>query len=515
MMFCLYKQNKKEFVSIIGVGFVLSFIVMIWPFGDTFKGFIRIFIETAKVNSPWTAIYLPAKHFILFYLMLAVKMSLYLIVPIISIAVSYRIYHSENISNRKFKAVFLSGFILIYMFLSVSYSFSRIEWGQRISQTTSALAGLILFIYLLKDNSIFSNILKNKSYFYIFIAFILLIVFASRGSLSFPVPKNIFWLENNPFLSTAQNIVDGADYGMKNIGKGLIDKNFLAEEYAVKSFLDKILSKDETFLDLSNEGTHYFTSERKLWLEYPVNFVYPGNIPQIRAVKTLEEKNIKVSLLDNSTVFDMSPVNLRGYHLYRYALLNGLPIEISKNKTIIMPKEYFDKIGLHPPNKQETLLMLDKQFPQGYGKDGKTRPIPTCIPSSFPSLNFYNLPHIWGRGYKDFKDSLPIIFEFEKQQNPTSAHFYKLQNFNGMEAGLLYIDLNIDKSAELKISWINGELPREENNIAFIGHKGINLVPLDSAPRWLLAEKITSITISSDNMIFSIKEAKLLDRKNF
>jgi hypothetical protein len=79
--------------------------------------------------------------------------------------------------------------------------------------------------------------------------------------------------------------------------------------------------------------------------------------------------------------------------------------------------------------------------------------------------------------------------------------------------------LDIDDIAEgktiyLTIRWVNEELPSSEiNEVRFIAHKGINLVPVEASPRWLLAEKIVSLTISNDKKErFSIKDAKIFDR---
>jgi hypothetical protein len=520
MLFCLYKQNKKHFISIIVLGIFLSFTVMLWPLGDIFKGFIRIFTETAKNNSHWAAFFhinLPQKHSIILYFLLTIKVALYLLVPMLSIAVAYRMYNS-NVLEGKTKAVFLLGFTLIYSFLSVSYSFSRIQLGSRASQTVSTLAGLILFITIssinlrsLNGNLYPLRIFKNKKGAASFILFLICIILLAKESVILPFPKNIFWEKQSIFYNQTYGIENGQYYGIYNIGKGIINKEYLLQDAAVKAAMDKILSENETFLDLTNEGQHYFTSERKLWLEYPINFVYPCNIAQKRAVETLKEKNIKVSLLDNSTVYDMSPVNIRGYHLYRYALLNGLPWEISKYKTIIMPKEYFNKIGILPPTKKEALIMLDKQFPQNE-ITLQTSEFPIGV--SFPKLNFYNLPAVWGRGYKKFAKYLPIAAELPKPtKKPEKTYKYNV-NICGADAGLLYLDLDIVKKITVKVNWIDEELPQENNNIAFMGHPGINLIPLDSSPRWLLADNISSITISSNDN-FIIKNAKILDRKNF
>jgi hypothetical protein len=71
----------------------------------------------------------------------------------------------------------------------------------------------------------------------------------------------------------------------------------------------------------------------------------------------------------------------------------------------------------------------------------------------------------------------------------------------------------VNKPIRITVNWINGELPDEINKIQFTAKAGINLVPLDSSPRWLLAEKISVLSIEAFND-FDIKEIKLLNREN-
>jgi hypothetical protein len=244
------------------------------------------------------------------------------------------------------------------------------------------------------------------------------------------------------------------------------------------------------------EGLHYFTSERKLWTEYPVYYVYPGDKPQKRALEVLDRQRISVFLLDASVIFDKSPVNLRGYHLYRYALLGGgRPWEISPRKTILMPEDYFRRIGLAPPSLLESLPLLDKQF---------------------PNLDFERIPSVWGRGFAKWRDILPEVMNWDDQLAGTDTRhsFVHPQGLRGRDGGLLLLDIELAPSASIpvEIAWSNGDWPDETNTIKFTARPGVHLVPLDAAPRWLLADTITGLTITTRDMPFAIRAIRLLQR---
>src|SRR4030042_1195476 len=138
---------------------------------------------------------------------------------------------------------------------------------------------------------------------------------------------------------------------------------------------------------------HYFSSQRKLITEYPVYFVYPGENPQLRAIEKLRNHNVRVTLLE-PWHWDKAPSPLRTYYLYRYALLHGLPFEITPTKTLLLPPEYIERLGLTPPNPTQTLQLLDKQFPRN---------------------DFSYYPGVWGRGYKKFAADLRLVLELIKE----------------------------------------------------------------------------------------------------
>ena len=130
------------------------------------------------------------------------------------------------------------------------------------------------------------------------------------------------------------------NFDLPQQGIGKYTASHLRNESNLKKWMDRLLDQDETFLDLTRDGGHYFSSGRRVITEYPVYYVYPGEPPQFRAIKALRKHKTRVSLLQSS-YFDKSPAPLRTHYLYRYALLNGLALKISPQDTLLVPPEYF------------------------------------------------------------------------------------------------------------------------------------------------------------------------------
>ncbi|MDR1952198.1 MAG: hypothetical protein LBQ37_01630 [Elusimicrobiota bacterium] len=497
----LYKSNKKTFYKVGIFGLCLAFVVMIYPFGEYFRGIIRIVSETAAVNGVFAGTPFRQVYKMSFDQMLHISM--FFIMPMISVFTAYLLRKYCGKDNKKtaaFVGFFVISFCFLYALSSISYSFSRL-WDlsyARYSQTIMITASILSI-------AICAFIENKKVKIGAFLFLLIIIWYSNSGnSVRGLYNRGMYHIPN-----TKSEITDGADFGVDRIGKGFLSKDFVEDEKLVKESLDKILDKDETFLDMTLNGLHYYVSDRKLWLEYPVYYVYPGNKPQRRAVEILKDKNIKVSLLDLRDVDDRININTRSYHLYRYALLNGLPWEISEYKTILMPAEYFKKIGKNPPDKLQTLKILDKHFPR---HSGETDYDPE------KELFFAHLPAVWGNGYKGFKKNLIEINSFEfSNKNPRIEWEYVFSHYiKGIDGGLLYIDI-LDlaggDTAYMTINWINDEFPNEINEVCFIAHKGINLVPVEAAPRWLLADKIKSVIISRDDgKEFSVNEVKIFNR---
>jgi len=479
----LRRSGRGPVLALAVFSLIAAGLVLVWPFGDNFRGLMRIFLETAEVNGPWGANLSPG--FTVHPQKILAFFSFFLL-PLLAM-VAARYMRGRDIREQDLAVAagrFVAPFVLIYTACSLSYAFSRMDYSYNVRnyQVAISMAGVLaLAIGRFCPRGRAGNLLL----------LILLLTAVSRP-LEWFYPRHIFRGGAGPF-QTAE-IADGKDYGLPNLGRGIFNGAFLAEEAAVRRALDRVLEPDETLLDLTIEGLHYFTSERRLLTEYPVYYVYPGDKPQKRALEVIGRRGIKVSLLDGSMVIDGSPVNLRGYYLYRQAVLSGRPWEISPTKTLLMPEDYFKRIGLEPPSLRESLPLLDKQF---------------------PNLDFKLIPSVWGRGFSKWRNMSEIInWDDQLEETVKTEHRFEApQGLRGREGGLLL--LNIDKAPSepfpVEIIWSDRDWPGETNKIRFTARRGLNLVPLDAAPRWLLADDISQLTAISQ-LPFSINTCRLLNR---
>jgi hypothetical protein len=478
----LFRQDRKMFYKMAGFLSAAGFVMVVWPFSGYFWGLLRIFRETARINSPWGANSWKIDSTPFFEVLLG---NAVLIIPLVSLVVALIILRRGRQQIKYFVAFTLCSFVMIYAFASISYGFSRIDSSPYVRQYQvllnilfPLLAGVIAYV---PSRTVLAGCLGA-----------LLCIGALRPA-SISSPGN--FLHTARYLPTLARgeIQDAGKFGLPNLGVGRFPTGELEEESALKQALDRALAPDETFLDLTMEGLHYFSSQRKLITEYPVYYVYPGDASQLRAVEELQRHNVGVSLLEPDT-YDASPSSLRAYYLYRYALLHGLPWEITPQETLLLPPEYFSKMGLSFPDPTQTLRMLDKQFPM---------------------TDLFYLPAVWGRNYQEFAvDSRPVrelTIVHDQLDNGGISIEYALQpRLRGVDAGLLALDIEMPENLEsnVELRWVDETLPAEVNRIQFIARNGTHIIPLDASPRWLLARSITSLTITPSS------PSVLLDRKN-
>lgn len=379
----LFRQNRRYFWKIVGFLCSAGFMMSIWPFGQYFWGLLRIFSDTARVNSAWSANVWKIDTLPLFEVLIG---NAVFIIPIGSLVLAIIILRHGFPQFKNFVAFFLFSFVVLYVFISISYGFSRMDWWPYGRQFQVFLA---ILVPLLTGVIAFVRSKKVQA-----LCICILLIFAGIWPVSIISPNNFMETAHDFPVLAESEIQDASAYGLTSLGVGRFSVDYLLEEQVLKKSLDQVLLPDETYLNLTVEGMHYITTQRKLVTEYPNYFVYPGEAPQFRAIEELRKNHVQVTLLE-PTYADESPSPLRTYYLYRYALLNGLPWEITPTKTLLLPLEYFSKIGLTSPSPTQTLQMLDKQFPM---------------------TNFSYLPSVWGHGYQKFAGNLGLV------RNLTTMH---------------------------------------------------------------------------------------------
>ena len=482
----LYKSNRKYFWLVHGILILWALCFFVGPFSDYFWGLLRIFSETARVNGPWAANVWEMGNSPFFA---AVLGNAVIVAPLVAVIAAIVIIRSGNKENAPLAVFMLSSLVLVYSFCATSYGFSRTDWHAYLRQFQNLVTVLPLTMIVLM-----AWVRKRSVLWACLVTILCFMIFQPRN---LPFPGQVLAKASTIPTESSLKLQDAGLFGLPHLGIGKFPPGHLEEEQALKEGLDRFLAPEETFLDLTMEGLNYYCSQRPMVTEYPVYYVFPGDAPQFRAIDQLRRHNVRVSLLD-PFFFDNSPSPLRAHYLYRFGLLNGLPMEISPRKTLLMPPEYFSRAGITAPNKAEALQLLDKQFVQD-------------------NLNL--IPVVWGRGYRKFAKDLHLVRTLKPAEvivNGSTKEFrYPISApLRGTEAGLLVIDVDMDPNAiwTMTARWPDGDIPASNNHIKFILGKGTLIIPLDTSPRWLLGRAIDSLTLVCDSTIAPQKRGDLWDK---
>ncbi|HJV66997.1 MAG TPA: hypothetical protein VJ550_14790 [Geomonas sp.] len=489
----LFREDRKRFVQVLLFLAVLGAAVVGWPFGGYFWGLIRIFTETAAVNAPWAAS--GGLWWSSSLLGLVAGYSFFL-VPLLAFAVGHAMTGTPVAQNRSaYLAAGLFLFVAVYLYVGIGYGFSRMDCCIASRQYVMA-AGLVAVLFAALMIYCPPGAGRRG------LGLLLLTVLFTRQFLEpggFPSAKKFYYpgkaLYHNVYFSRVPDANELTRNSSEHLGTGLYPAGYEREARAVREAMDSILAPGETFLDLTVDGLHYFSSGRKLLTEYPVYYVYPGDKPQFRALDVLRRNHVRVSLLDNSWVIDHSPVSIRAFYLYRYALQNGLPLEISPKKTVLMPAEYFRRLNLPVPDEAATMRLLDRQFADN---------------------DLGHLPEVWGRGVAKFAKKLRLCRDFSRPQpgNQSECRLPLGPPLKGGDGGVLVVDLATGGGREVpcELFWRNGKLG-EVSSLRFTARSGPQIIPADSSHRWLLASSISEVGIRSlDGRPLSISSARLYAR---
>jgi hypothetical protein len=466
-----FKTKPIQFAFLLAILSFFTFIYLFGPLSNYFYGLITFYLENAKVNSWFHANHWIINNTAFLKVLLGNTM---IILPIASLAVIFIALQKKSKDTNYFPFFYLVSFVFLYTFLMVSYGYSRTDYQPFVRQY--GVLKTILPILL-----IFSLVYTHKKVSYVVFSSVIL-CFLAIEARPFPSPDIILTKMNNFQTINQSNINNGIDYGLPHMGSGYYSKKYLFNAANRKSYLDKLLGVNETYLDLSLFGGNYFSAQRKFVTEYPIFWVTPGESAQYRVIEALKANNIKVSLLHPDTI-DSSSVSLRTHFLYRYAILNGLALKISDKETLVIPPDYFSRVGQTAPSLEKNIKLLDSNFP-------------------IRNLNF--LPSVWGRGYSGLSGSMTKIRSLPTPDPSIHTNMLEwrlplLPFANGLKAGILVLEIDMPKDAiyDMEVSWDGQGVPNNYPGIFFKGKDGILIIPLDTYPAWLLSPKLSTIVIKA------------------
>lgn len=322
------------------------------------------------------------------------------------------------------------------------------------------------------------------------------------------------------YPSSAQ--INGADIGVPKLGTALITPTHADRLATIKATLDPLLMSDETYLDMTNRNSHYFYFDRPPpgGITAFYNMITSGQ--QLRVVSALQKQRVPVALVGADNILpDGLTASTRSPLIYRYLLLNFTPVTLNGYDFMLRPDRF--AVGgenIAKPDGAETLRILDRNFlagdlgriPSSWGKSADTleKHMRVIKPLDAPASSLHDVEHVEANVYRVRGVSPSITFDLQQM------------DLRGRDAGLLQFEFSCEGSRTrpvLGIAWSEeGGAFDPSAALKISGVKGIAIVPLDSAPRWLLSKRISNLRLTlpeaSGCATFTLKNVLLAQRKD-
>ncbi len=254
-------------------------------------------------------------------------------------------------------------------------------------------------------------------------------------------------------------------------GRIRLDSTFANGNFAeLKDFLDKHLSKEQTFFDFSNTSMLYYYCNRKMpsyFNQIPISNI--DDFLQFKAIKQIDPEKIPVVIYSScpknvNDAFDLIPNVIRHQHIAEYIFENYVPLGVIDHKTLWATPKFIRKINdlLRPdpesfaPQKYEYQLLaeyigkyysgersaeLEEVYGSGIAENTiNSDKITFELPANFknPShaylaLNFHQSdhdfkPYLITVELLDEKSSVVGAFTFERRDKVSGKYMLRLSN---------------------------------------------------------------------------------------
>lgn|GEM_PF-1701672 len=415
---------------------------------------------------------------------------------------------NKELANRKEVLVYAS-IIFITALLFIVRGAGRIDpgWFSRLGIATVYIVGTLLPLLIYHLSPRYKSMLVM-----IFVVFYISIFGYIGNSLS--LNQLIAKVDSKTHLPT--NFKYSQDIGIYNMGNGVFEDSHIERVVKIKNFLETVLEKNETFLNLTNRNALYFYLERKPPIETGAFYNLVSEGQQKRAISKLSKDIPKIAILEADNILhDKVKLPLRTPLLYRFVMQNYQPIEI-EGVVYGIRNDIFNKF-INKISKHEQQKLYEKVFLTSH-------------------LEF--IPSEWGRNFDRLSKKLNLVQELSRingvndlkkiefgytiSGNDPFVAFGVDDNIYGNEAGYLSFDFDcMDKSKgtnHFEIYFKGDKLDFSEHMmLKFDSKDGKNLIPLESHPRYLQFKHLDSIRIdivsNSSCKTFNISNVELYQKR--
>jgi hypothetical protein len=305
-------------------------------------------------------------------------------------------------------------------------------------------------------------------------------------------------------LPAPTGVIKGKDFGLPNLGRIIIDPAKLQRLQTIKRTLDRVLDPGETYLDLTNRSAEYFYLGYRPAIESERVFNLVTEDQLLRTIKNFEKDPPPIVLAAPDVILaDGGTSAYRSHLLYRYLVERYIPVTVEGITYMVLP-DRLPRLALNVDTQNlvddgARLLLLDAVFrmksidelPVAWGRSLATlgpqlRPVRTIGPDLPVVLN--SVRNIGGGQYQITGPAPSLTFDISRW------------NLTGREAGILTFSFscgNDNLKSLVEVFWgAPSTGPNEPTVVRFVARNGTLVVPLDAAPRWLLAKELGNLGFS-------------------
>ena len=341
-------------------------------------------------------------------------------------------------------------------------------------------------------------------------------------STSLDAPLLIRRVVSSRVVPDQVRVVRGADVGLPRLGNLAVTEG-LDDLLAIRSALGEFLRKGETFLDLTNASGFYYYLDLPVPTLYSSNYVAANSIMEERMLRQLRDNPPPVVLASPGDTFDGGPAGLRSYELYRYALLNYVPVK--RGKFVLL---------VHPDR------LASAQSAASAAAEPATRPSNMDLLADLsapPDLDW--IPFTWGKSWLSLKRRFDLVASLEAHPvsvqgaRPAKSAPSMYENAGGVIAFTYALPDNLRRGTtsdfmhfsfrytpsrsqaqpSLQVRWVYDD-GSTSPGMTFIAQSGEILVPLGAYPQWLLSDHLHQIRIEcntpSELTYFSFGDIQML-----
>lgn len=521
--FALFQAVRKErqkliFTAAAGLSSFLL-LCLLTPLGKMLIGAVRYGAEQSSINSiahgiSWAAS-VNSNPVLSYWLWEAIRISWIFVGMAVGLLVFRAVVDKAWAGRYRYAAFGIP--ILLLTILFIPRAAGRIDPGGLSRLGSSSIWAICLLLPIVLITAYGQ---RRKAFSLILVAFL--------GGLlvGVPVPNSLLNKPVQAFEVKSLKYVNADRLHLPHLEQTFVHRDQLDRLRKINRVLRAVLNPGETYLDLTNHGADYF------YLGYPppiqsgTYYNLPHQNQQLRALQRLETNPPPIVLASsNNALFDGGTASLRSHLLYRYVVEQYIPLQVD------------DFIYMIRPDRLQQLSDRAPRIAKMVPTDTEARL--KLLDEVFRTVDLQKIPSAWGESFASLKSQLqpikvvdatavtqthavsPIIQTAYRitGEDPYISFDVTRLNLNGRDAGILAFDFSNDKNApaNLEVYWGSRSLggASEDTVVRFSAQPGKVIVPLDTAPRWLLAEGIQTIRFDvadPDLSTFSISNVTLLQR---